>query len=128
MSNTSLSIYSNSDFWLNGPSLIFIKLGTIMIMIAFAWLWNLRTSAQDWSWVRQFGLTSLLIYWVHVELVYGRWFGMLKNQLTVGQTVFAVIVTIALMLALSLLRTNWPQVKGWLVPSSAALPRRVSGD
>jgi uncharacterized membrane protein len=128
MSNTSLSIYSNSDFWLNGPSLIFIKLGTIMIMIAFAWLWNLRTTAQDWSWVRQFGLTSLLVYWVHVELVYGRWFGALKNQLTVGQTVIAVTATVILMLVLSLLRTNWPQVKGWFAPSAATLPRRVSGD
>ncbi|HWF12011.1 MAG TPA: heparan-alpha-glucosaminide N-acetyltransferase domain-containing protein [Bryobacteraceae bacterium] len=128
MSNTSLSIYANSDFWLNGPSLIFIKLGAIMILIAFAWLWNIRASAQDWSWVRQFGLTSLLVYWVHIELVYGRWFGMLKEQLTVGETVFAVAVTMASMLVLSVLRTNWPQVRGWFTPSAATLPRRVSGD
>src|SRR5665213_3276533 len=86
LSSLSPSIYTNSDFWLNSPTLIFIKLGAVLIVIAFAWLWNLGVSPGAWSWVRQFGLTSLLVYWVHVELVYGRWFGMLKMQLTVGQT------------------------------------------
>ena len=106
ISTMPISIYSNSDFWLNSPALILIKLGAIMILIAFAWLWNIRTSPQNWSWVRQFGLTSLLVYWVHIELVYGRWFGRLKEQLTVGQTVVATVVTIALMLGLSLARNE----------------------
>jgi uncharacterized membrane protein len=128
ISNMSLSIYSNSDFWLNSPALILIKLGAIMIFVAFAWLWNLRTSAHDWSWVRQFGLTSLLVYWVHVELIYGRWFGAIKGQLTVGQTVFATVLTILSMLGLSLLRTNWAQVKGYFSSSNAAIEERVSGD
>ncbi|HEX4136180.1 MAG TPA: heparan-alpha-glucosaminide N-acetyltransferase domain-containing protein [Bryobacteraceae bacterium] len=128
MSSTPLSIYSASDFWLNGPSLIFIKLGAILILIAFAWLWNIRTTAQDWSWVRQFGLTSLLVYWVHVELVYGRWFGVLKENLTVGQTVFSTVVTILLMLGLSLIRTNWAQVRSYFASSNAVAARRFSGD
>lgn len=75
LSGMSPSIYSNSDFWLNSPALIFIKLGAVLILLAFAWVWNLRVANTDWSWVRQFGMTSLLVYWVHVELVYGRWFG-----------------------------------------------------
>src|ERR1700733_2751862 len=54
LSSMSLSIYSNSDFWLNSPALIFIKLGAILIFVAFAWLWNVRAPAQEWSWVRQF--------------------------------------------------------------------------
>jgi uncharacterized membrane protein len=128
LSSTSLSVYANSDFWLNSPALILIKLGAILILIAFAWLWNVRTSTQDWSWVRQFGLTSLLVYWVHVELIYGRWFGMLKEQLTVGQTAFAILLTVLLMLGLSLIRTNWAQVRSYFAPSNAGLPRRVSGD
>lgn len=128
ISNMSLSIYSNSDFWLNSPALILIKLGAILILVAFAWLWNLRTSAQDWSWVRQFGLASLLVYWVHVELIYGRWFGTLKEQLTVGQTVFATALTIVAMLALSLVRTNWAQIRNYLSSQDPALEERVSGD
>jgi uncharacterized membrane protein len=128
VSSMSLSIYSNSDFWLNSPALVLIKLGAIMILIAFAWLWNYRTSAQQWSWVRQFGMTSLLVYWVHIELVYGRWFGSIKEQLSVGQTIFAAVITLVLMLGLSLLRTNWAQVRNYFVPATAPLGRRVSGD
>jgi hypothetical protein len=122
------SIYTNSDFWLNSPALIFIKLGAVLILIAFAWLWNLRVAPSNWSWVRQFGLTSLLVYWVHVELVYGRWFGSLKNQLSVGQTLFAIVVTIVLMLGLSVLRTNWASVKAFIRSPDSAVASRVSGD
>ena len=128
ISSMSISLYSNSDFWLNSPALILIKLGAIMILMAFSWVWNLRASTQQFSWVRQLGLTSLLVYWVHIELVYGRWFGSLKEQLTVGQTVFAAVITISLMLVLSLLRTNWPQVRNYFAPASAPIPDRVSGD
>ncbi|MDP9054067.1 MAG: heparan-alpha-glucosaminide N-acetyltransferase domain-containing protein [Acidobacteriota bacterium] len=128
VSGMSLSIYSNSDFWLNSPALVLIKLGAIMILIAFAWVWNFRVAAQQWSWVRQFGLTSLLVYWVHIELVYGRWFGFLKEQLSVGQTILASVATILLMLGLSLLRTNWAQVRNYFAPANASLGRRVSGD
>jgi uncharacterized membrane protein len=128
ISNMSPSIYANSDFWLNSPALIFIKLGVILIFIAFAWLCNFRTSAAEWSWVRQFGMTSLLVYWVHVELVYGRWFGAIKSQLTVGQTVFATVVTITLMLGLSLLRTNWAQVRNYFSSPNAVIEEPVSGD
>jgi uncharacterized membrane protein len=128
VSSMSISIYASSDFWLNSPALIFIKLGAILIFIAFAWLWNLRTSAREWSWVRQFGLTSLLVYWVHIELIYGRWLGSIKEQLTVVQTVFATILTILLMMALSLIRTNWQQIRSWFMSGNAALEERVSGD
>jgi uncharacterized membrane protein len=128
LSSLPFSIYANSDFWLNGPALILIKLGAILILVAFAWLWNIRATARDWSWVRQFGLASLLVYWVHVELVYGRWFGALKAQLSVGQTVFATLLTILLMLGVSLVRTNWAQIRNYLASPNAAVEERVSGD
>jgi hypothetical protein len=127
ISNMSISIYSSSDFWLNSPALIFIKLGAVLILIAFSYVWNLQLSANQWSWVRQFGTTSLLVYWVHVELVYGRWFSVFKESLSVGQTVFASVVVIVAMLGLSLVRTNWVAVKAGIGTSGPA-PRRVSGD
>ena len=132
LSGMSPSIYSNSEFWLNSPALIFIKLGAVLILLAFAWVWNLRVANTDWSWVRQFGMTSLLVYWVHVELVYGRWFGLLKDQLSVGWTVFATVLTIALMLVLSLIRTNWTAVRAYFTAfrtsADSSLADRVSGD
>jgi hypothetical protein len=60
--------------------------------------------------VRQFGVTSLLVYWVHIELMYGRWLWFLKESLTVGQTVAAAAIFIGFMLLLSIART---QCKNW---------------
>ena len=113
ISNMSVSIYPNSDFWLNSPALIFIKLGAVLMLVAFSYVWNLQITVQDWSWVRQFGLTSLLVYWVHIELVYGRWLGYFKENLTEAQTALMAVCVIILMLGLSLMRTNWAAVKTW---------------
>jgi uncharacterized membrane protein len=122
------SIYTKSDFWLNSPALVFIKVGVVLMLIAFAWVWNLQVSERSWSWVRQFGVSSLLIYWVHVELIYGRALGALKGFLTVPQTVLAAVLTILLMLGLSVLWTNRAGVRAWLSPQPGRVEDRVSGD
>ena len=120
------SPYANADFWLNSPALILIKLGAVLMLIAFAWVWNLQ-AAGTWSWIRQFGTTSLLVYWVHVELIYGRWLGPLKNRLTVSETVFAAVITIAAMLGLSLVKTYWATVRAAVFYAQPE-PERLSGD
>jgi len=112
--NLPYSIYPHVEFWRDSPALIFIKLGVLLMLLAFAYVWNLGQREGQWSLVRQFGVTSLLVYWVHVELVYGRWFWFFKENLTLAQTVSACIAVTFLMLGLSLLRTNWTAVKQWL--------------
>ena len=52
------------------------------------------------SWVRLLGTNSLAVYWVHVELVYGRWLWFYKQQLTPWQCVWASLALIALMVAM----------------------------
>jgi hypothetical protein len=126
-SGMGISIYAKSDFWLNSPALVLIKVGVVLILIAFAWIWNVQRPVQSWSWVRQFGLSSLLVYWVHVELIYGRALGALKGFLTVPETVLAAALTILLMLGLSMVWTNRTTVWGWLFPA-ARVEERVSGD
>jgi hypothetical protein len=46
----------------------------------------------------------------------------------VGWTVFATVLTIALMLVLSLIRTNWAAVKAYVTSADSSLGDRVSGD
>lgn len=129
LSNMSVSIYSNADFWLNSPALILIKTGIILMLITVGYLWTL-SNAQKWDWVRQLGTTSLLVYWVHIELVYGRWFGFWKERLSLGETVVSAAVLIVLMIGLSLLQTNWSAVRSFAstMLSAAEPERRVSGD
>ena len=126
------SIYARSDFWLNSPAQVLTKLGATLVMLSAAYFWT-RYGARHgaWSWVRQFGVTSLLVYWVHIELVYGRWLWFLKNNLTVAQTAVTAVAVILLMLALSALRTNWARVRAALAEMGwwyAPTPERVPGD
>lgn len=111
LSNLPYSLYAKSEFWLDSPGLVSMKLGALLITLSFAYLWSLRPWAGDWSWVRQLGTTSLLVYWVHIELVYGRWFGYFKERLDAFEcTVFSVILTVC-MIGLSTLQTRLKKVK-----------------
>ena len=122
-------IYSKSDFWLDSPALAIIKVGILFIVISFCYVWMMQPAAQRWSWIRQLGVTSLLVYWVHIELVYGSWLGWFKTNLNVQQTIVVAAAVIALMVGLSYLRTSWPQLKVSVLDFFAPpQPQRVSGD
>lgn len=131
--NSPYSVYPKStEFWLNSPWLIFMKLGAVVLLIAVAFLWNQYGTRGGWSWVRQFGVTSLLVYWVHIELVYGRWFGALKETLNAAQCVVAALLLIAFMLALSVARTRLKgrklRLPAFSFPAPYPKPSRVPGD
>jgi uncharacterized membrane protein len=127
----SYSIYSKSDYWLNSPAQVLTKLGVTLLLLALAFLWTRNDGRESWSWVRQFGTTSLLVYWVHIELVYGRWLWFFKTNLNVGQTVAAAVAVILLMLAISVIKTHRRRLgtlltdMGWWYGPK---PDRVPGD
>jgi peptidoglycan/LPS O-acetylase OafA/YrhL len=124
------SLYGQSDYWLNGPWLILIKSGVTLLVLAAAYLWTQHGSAPGWSWMRQFGTTSLLVYWVHTEIVYGRWLWFWKENLTPAEAAAASCVVILFMLGLSLLKTHWKSVRSALLAFGNPFfePRRVPGD
>lgn len=120
------SIYTKTDFWLNSPGLTMIKLGVVLCALAVAYLWSLAADASRWSLLRQLGVTSLLVYWVHIELVYGRWFGYWKESLSVPEVVTFTVCLIALMTLLSYVQTNFDDFKRLFRPAPA--PQGASGD
>jgi uncharacterized membrane protein len=123
------SVYPKSDFWLDSPWLVLIKLGIIMVILPGAWLW-MEYGRKGFSWVAQLGSTSLIVYWLHIELVYGRWFHAYKESLNLAQTVAASILLIALMVGVSLARTHGRDWMAALLANWLPQPktRPVSGD
>jgi hypothetical protein len=130
-SSLPFSIYAGAEYWLNSPAQVLSKLGVTLLLLALAFLWTRYVARDGWSALRQLGTTSLLVYWVHIELVYGHSLGFLKNNLGETQTFAAAAVVILLMLGLSVLRTRWDRVRvflsdlGW---SYGPKPDRVPGD
>ena len=94
------SIYSHSDFWLNSPALVACKLGITLLLASAAFLWT-EYFSHGWSWVQLLGRTSLAVYWVHIELVYGRWFSGYKGQLTIWGCLAASAGLVAAMVGMS---------------------------
>ena len=128
-SDLPFSIFPKTDFWLNSPALGLIKLGVVLSTLAVAYLWvNAGLETQKWSVFRQLGTTSLLVYWVHIELVYGRWLGVFKESLSVGQVLLITTFILALMVGLSVLQTRYREL-GWVFkPAPLPEPSRSSGD
>jgi hypothetical protein len=46
-----------------------MHLGVLITAIPAAYAW--RRQASGWSPLREFGVASLFVYWIHVEMVYG---------------------------------------------------------
>lgn len=111
-SNLPFSLYAHSDFWRNSPGLILIRVGVALLLLAAAYLWTEFCTSRGWSWIENFGKTSLLVYWVHVALVYGGVTRGLHRGLTVFQAALATGAVILLMIALSEARLRWLPRKG----------------
>jgi fucose 4-O-acetylase-like acetyltransferase len=129
--NQPYTVYARSDFWLNSPAQVLTKVGVVLLMLALAFLWTRYGAKDGWSWVRQLGTTSLLVYWVHIELVYGREFWFFKGNLTELQTAFAAALMILLMLGIAAAKTYRHRIAtamadmGW---TFGPKPDRVPGD
>jgi len=105
--NLPYSIYPSSDFWRNSPALILIRVGIALLMLAGAYLWTRFAAGPGWSWIETLGKASLLVYWVHVMLVYGDIAWPLKGALTVWQAAVATLAVTLLMVALAEGRLRW---------------------
>ena len=69
-------IYSETSFWTSSPTFFFIRLGVLIAALPVSYAWALlrqrgNTAGLHPSPLEQFGMASLLVYWVHVEIVYG---------------------------------------------------------
>ncbi|MCC6265799.1 MAG: DUF1624 domain-containing protein [Bryobacterales bacterium] len=124
------SVYRSSDFWLNSPALTFIKLGVILLVACFAYLWLSYLPSRNFSFVTLMGTSSLLVYWVHLEIVYGRWLWFWKEQLSVTETAIFSIGLMAAMVGLALAWRRRREVWAWMgtlrLPGRSPVPETES--
>jgi hypothetical protein len=62
------SLYSVSDFWTTSPAFFFLRLGVLIAALGAA---TAVSSVANMSLMRQLGISSFFVYWIHVEIVYG---------------------------------------------------------
>ncbi len=123
-SNIPFSLYPRSDFWTDSPALILIRTGITFVMLSGAYLWTAHGVGAGFSWIQCLGRNSLMVYWVHVVLVYGYLFKSLKRSLSVPLTALAVLTVTLLMLGMSVVWLRWKAHRR--SKASAASPERRS--
>jgi uncharacterized membrane protein len=106
-----------------GPGTFFYRLGQIGPLALLGYVVTRIVPRHWFSLMRLFGQTSLFVYWVHVELVYGLLLGRLHGKLSFfGATIGLVLMTAA-MAVLAKLRLKywhgWPSRKKIVVPKPA---------
>ena len=80
-------IYAVTSFWTSSPTFFFLRLGILVSTLPLAYAWNARF--RGWSPLQEFGIASLFVYWIHVEMVYGIPSVAIHRRLTFEQALLA---------------------------------------
>jgi uncharacterized membrane protein len=99
------SPYARSNFWTSSPAFFFLRLGLMVAAVAAAFAWAQRAGASErWSPVQLLGRSSLFIYWIHVEMVYGIVSLPLHGALSLSAAWIALVAFWAFMLLLAIVK------------------------
>jgi uncharacterized membrane protein len=103
------------------PSVFLLRDGLALGLLAACWLADrLLPKSAFQGPMLVLGRHSLLVYWVHVEIVYGRWFWRSRGTLGLARGALALAILTATMIALAYAASAW---QAWrkAARSSAAL-------
>lgn len=122
LSRSSLVYYSGENFWKTGPSLFVTRLGCVLIILSIA------TSVapllrNQMKWIPSLAKESLVIYYVHLCILYGSVWNMGLRQyvgasLTFSGAATCAIALIACMIGMALcwswMKKTWRSQPAWL--------------
>jgi uncharacterized membrane protein len=130
LDHSSFYLYSTYDYWHTSPNFLMMRIGMLLVIcfLTYAWCrWGLAT--RGFSPLIQLGQTSLLVYWVHIEFVYGRFSILPKRAESIPAASRGLLDIFLFMLLLSLVRTkidwtrfdwkkiNWKKMTGRVQPA-----------
>jgi uncharacterized membrane protein len=108
-------LYAVYDFWHTSPNFFLIRLGMLMVILSASYAWC-RWGAGQWGFspLVQLGQASLLVYWVHIEFVYGRVSILPKHAVDIQTASLGLLVIFVAMLLLAIARTRGSDLRTWL--------------
>jgi hypothetical protein len=108
LDSSRFHLYSTYDYWHTSPNFLLTRIGLVLVIcfMTYSWCqWGLAT--RGFSPIIQLGKTSLLVYWVHIEFVYGRFSLLLKRAESIATASRGLLEIFIFMLILSLFRTRF---------------------
>jgi uncharacterized membrane protein len=117
--------YAVYDYWHTSPNFFIVRLGLLLVILSGSYAW-VRSRAGRWGFspLILLGQASLLVYWVHIEFVYGRFSILPKRAVDVRTASLGLMIIFLAMLALAWARTRMKgrggQAFAWLRPRSVS--------
>ncbi len=107
-----LRLYATYDFWHTSPNFFLIRAGVVLIVLFLGYVWC-RWGAGEWGFspLIEMGKCSLLVYWVHLEFVYGGLSIVHKRGVGVRTATLGLIVIFVAMTVLAAARNRYPRWK-----------------
>jgi uncharacterized membrane protein len=103
-----VQLYATYDFWHTSPNFFLIRVGYLLAILGFAYAWcRWGAGVYGFSPLVQLGQASLLVYWVHLEFVYGKFSILPRHSQDIRGASFGLLAIFLAMLLLSVLRVRW---------------------
>ena len=101
-------LYAAYDYWHTSPNFFWLRVGMLLVILTASYAWC-RWGAAQWGFspLIQLGQASLLVYWVHLEFVYGRASILPKHSVDVRTASVGLLTIFLAMLMLAFVRTKW---------------------
>ena len=119
-----VQLYGVYDFWHTSPNFFLIRTGIVLVILLVAYAWC-RWGAGElgFSPLIEMGKCSLLVYWVHIEFVYGGFSILPKRGVAIGRATLGLVAIFLAMTLLAVARNRFPTWK----PQVLATLRRAAG-
>lgn len=100
-------IYAVYDYWHTSPEFFWLRVGMLLLILTASYAWC-RWGAAQWGFspLIQLGQASLLVYWVHLEFVYGRASILPKHVDSIRTASLGLLTIFLAMLMLAFARTR----------------------
>ena len=101
-------VYAVYDFWHTSPNFFMVRVGVVMMILLAAYLWC-RWGAGEWGFspLIEMGKCSLLVYWVHIEFVYGGLSILPKHSVGIGTATLGLAIIFVAMTLLATIRNRF---------------------
>jgi uncharacterized membrane protein len=107
LDSSPVQIYAEHDFWHTSPNFFLIRVGVLFVLLLASYAWC-RWGAGTWGFspLIEIGKRSLLVYWVHIEFVYGAFSILPKRAVGIPAASLGLIAIFAAMTLLATARNR----------------------